>query len=1044
MFKKNKNKILAILMIILTMFSSFQNLVFAQTEISSANLYKVQDSELHLQYWNSDMGMWYYVTNAFIGYNYNGKTYPAYCMNREFGGVDEYGDYTVSITDILSDVRIWRAITVGYPYRTPAQMGVANDLDAYVATKQAVYSILYGRDVRSFYRGGDSRGDSIVNAMEYMVNEGRYGTRTPQSANVTLNKIGGFVEEGNYYSQTYSVTAVVNIANYTVTNTVNMPSGGYIADINNNPKTSFNGNERFKVLIPKSRLVSDINTTITVQSSCETYPIFYGNAPVWNYQNYAVTFDPFGDEQGVTTFSLKTNTGKLQILKVDEETNVGLGGVTFELKTTSGTVVATGTTNSSGVLTFSNLYQGSYILREVATDEHYILNTSDFNVSIEYNKTTSLTVTNKHKKGNLLITKVDLDDPSISLGAVEFDLLESNGTFIRKLVTDVNGEIYLKNINIGNYILKETLTNKMYELSVDVGTTVNWNQTTNLTVTNEKKKGQIRIIKVDKDDNEVKIAGVKFEVLDNKDRILETITTDSNGVAISSRLPLGDYKVREKETLDYYILNEETKTITVERNTIKDITFENEKKKGQIEITKVDLDNNSILIEGVKFNVIDNATNKVVDTITTNAEGKATTKLIPINTTYTIEEIETHYKYDLNLDTYEANVKWKETTKVTITNEKKKGQIRIIKVDLDDNEIRIAGVKFEVLDKDKNVLETLITDVNGEATSSRLPSVEETYYIKEIETLENYVLNDELQVMTIENDKINDITIQNEKIKGQIQITKISAEDNEYSELEKGSLLENAIFEIYNDKKELMQTITTNDEGIAISDILLKGKYYIKEISAPKYYILNTDIFETEIKQHKEIVNTTVENDNVKLDVEVFKSGFIETQSKDTIYYNFKDIRNKSNVYLDNFTWQDSLPTNALRIEKIYTGTWNQDLKYSIWYKTNMNDYKVFKEDLSTNTNYEVDFTKAELQEGEYITKYEFRFNRVDVGFAEVDSPILYCKMLEGLGNGFIFTNNTKVSGTYFEKYVEDVDDWHTITYYKDIIVLDKLPRTGF
>lgn len=45
--------------------------------------------------------------------------------------------------------------------------------------------------------------------------------------------------------------------------------------------------------------------------------------------------------------------------------------------------------------------------------------------------------------------------------------------------------------------------------------------------------------------------------------------------------------------------------------------------------------------------------------------------------------------------------------------------------------------------------------------------------------------------------------------------------------------------------------------------------------------------------------------------------------------------------------------------------------------------------------------------------------------------------------NGFIFTNNTKVSGTYLEKYVEDTDKWTTITYFKEIELTEKLPKTG-
>lgn len=89
-----------------------------------------------------------------------------------------------------------------------------------------------------------------------------------------------------------------------------------------------------------------------------------------------------------------------------------------------------------------------------------------------------------------------------------------------------------------------------------------------------------------------------------------------------------------------------------------------------------------------------------------------------------------------------------------------------------------------------------------------------------------------------------------------------------------------------------------------------------------------------------------------------------------------------------------------------------------------------------------MDFDSVELKENEYITSYQFRFGTVEIGFKEVESPILYCNMLDKLPNGFVFTNKTKVSGTYFEAYVEDNDEWTTITYKKEIELNKTLPRT--
>ena len=281
-------------------------------------------------------------------------------------------------------------------------------------------------------------------------------------------------------------------------------------------------------------------------------------------------------------------------------------------------------------------------------------------------------------------------------------------------------------------------------------------------------------------------------------------------------------------------------------------------------------------------------------------------------------------------------------------------------------------------------------------------------------------------------------------MKRHIQITKTSSEDNEYSNLPKGSPLENVIFEIYDSENNLVDTITTDKTGKAITKELVIGKYTVKEKSSTKYYLLNEDIFDVDIVDDG-TVNVDITNDNVKIDVEVHKNGFVETQSRDDIFYNFKNIKNNSNVPLDNFTWSDHLPTDAVRINRLYTGTWNEDLKYDVYYKTNKSEeYILFKEDLSTQTIYELDFKKLELKDDEYVTDYEFRFGTVKVGFQEIESPILYCDILDGLGNGYVFTNNTKVKGNYFEKEVEDNDDWTTITYFKEIKVDDVLPRTRF
>ena len=961
-----KNKIIkrfvAITMILITLISTFSNVVFA-TEINSAHLQNKGDVEYHLQYWNESKNAWYYIITTFVTYTENGKEYPAYCVNKEYPGVGEESDYSVdvnaSVTDVLGDVRIWRTIINGYPYKSASELGVANELEAFQATKQAVYCILYNYDPATRYRGSeqgaDARGSAIKNAIVKMVNEGRYGSQTPAEPDITLSKSGELYEDGNYYTQKVNVSSKVEMANYYITSVNNLPSGTIITNSNGNQTNSFNGNESMYVKIPKSQMGQDINNAvINVQGKVKTYPVFYGKTRKQGTQNYALTFDPFGDGVGRIVLNAKTNTGKIQINKTDSETSQPISGVTFQLRNEDGSVVANATTNENGIANFTGLYQRNYKLVELSTNQNYVLNKATFDVNVEYNKTTKKDITNDHKKGNLKVYKVDKDNHKIALGNVKFDLYsEEFKRVIGSYTTNVDGEIKIDNLRTGSYKLIEKNTGKWYNLAKDTEVEVKWNTTEENTIENELKKGQVKVVKVDLDNNEVKLQGIKFDVLDENGKVLETITTDENGEAYTSRYAIRDYSkitIREKETLQNYVLNDTPQTITLEADQIKTVTF---------------------------------------------------------------------------------------------TNELKKGQVKVIKVDLDNKEVKLKGVEFKVYDQDNKLVDTITTDENGEAVSKRL-RIDKEYHVVESKTLQNYVLNDTPQKVILKQDQITDLTFENELIRGYIKIVKASKEDNKYNGDTKGTRLANAKFEVYDQDGKVVDTLVTDKNGEATTKALLKGKYTIKEIESPDYYILTDVVFDAEIKKHKEVVDVNVLDDNVDIEVEVKKKGFIETQSKDSIYYDFSDIHNKSNIALDNFTWSDSLPTNALRVNRIYTGTWNEDLKYSVWYKTNLSDdYKMLVDGLSTQQNNEVKFTDVELQDGEFITDYEFRFGTVKADFREVEKPRLYCDMLDNLPNGFIFVNHTKVSGNYKDKYVEDKDDWKTITYYKEIELSEKLPRTG-
>lgn len=857
MLKKYTKKSIALLMLILTILSTFSNLVFA-TEISSAVVRNGGECGYHLQFFDTDQNAWSYIITHYAYYEEGGHQYPAYCLDKDAPGVGmpEVGDsYTVNINEIMNDVRLWRVVINGYPYQSPESMGVANYLDAFVATKQAVYSIIYDRDPSSFYRGGDAQGEAIKNAIVRLVNIGRYGSQTPYNIDINANKRGEFYEDGDYYSQEYVVDSPVETSNYSIVSTAGMPSGSIITNLSNVETSVFNGNERFKVRVPKSQLSSDINITVVLRAKCKTYPVFYGRTTIPGAQDYMLTFDPFGDLSGQTSLNVKTNTGKIKINKTDVDTGLPISGVTFQLEKVDGTVIGNATTDENGQATFSMLYQGKYTLKELSTNEKYILNTATFDVDVEFNKTSTKDITNEHKKGNLKVYKVDKDDHNIRLGNVNFDLYsEEFQKVIGTYTTNVDGEFQVNHLRIGDYKLIEKNTGKWYNLADDTNIEIKWDTTEENTIENELKKGQIRIIKVDKDNNEVKLEGVSFEILDENNNVLERITTNENGEALTSRYTLRDYEkiiIREVETKEEYALSDEPQTIVLEENQIKNITFENEKIKGNVEITKVD-SNSKNTLKGVKFGIYDTKDNKIGE---------------------------------------------------------------------------------------------LITDENGKA----------------------------------------------------------------------------------------------------ISEDLTYGKYYIKELdTGSDYYLLNNATFEFEIKENKKIIPITIENDHVDIKVKVDKEGTREIKPGEDVDYTFKNIENNSNIYLDNFKWFDYIPTEYIRLNSMTTGTWNQDLNYSVYYKTNKSDeYKLLIENLNTYQNYSLDFSKLDLAEDEYIIETCFDFGKVETGFKESISPTMKCNSLDTLQNNDSFTNKTKTVGVYLDLTAEANSNWTTIVHIPEEKHEVLLPKTG-
>ena len=190
---------------------------------------------------------------------------------------------------------------------------------------------------------------------------------------------------------------------------------------------------------------------------------------------------------------------------------------------------------------------------------------------------------------------------------------------------------------------------------------------------------------------------------------------------------------------------------------------------------------------------------------------------------------------------------------------------------------------------------------------------------------------------------------ENTPIMGQIQIIKKSADDNPINALPAGTLLEGAVFEIYDKAGNVVDTIVSDYNGRAVSKLLPLGRYTIREVQAPDYYAINPTVLTAYLDYEGQIVTFEVEDNSVSTGVAIKKTGYAEVMPNQPIQYTITGIGNTSTVPLSSFYWRDTLP-GQVSLSKVVTGTYNQQLSYKIVYKTNLKDsYQTLADSLSTD-----------------------------------------------------------------------------------------------
>ena len=217
--------------------------------------------------------------------------------------------------------------------------------------------------------------------------------------------------EKNYLSKTYMISAGATVEKYKIiiTKENGQDLGGIkLTDINNQEKTEFAPNEKFKILIPIKNMTEAGSFNIQVEAKVKTKPVLYGTAPNSGYQDYALTAATYEDGIGRVQDEYTKNETKIIIIKKDQEEEIVLEGVEFELLNEKKETVYTGLkTNSEGKIVVENLVPGVYYLRETKAIDGYKANYEDIELKIELNEEIMITVNNsKEEKPKVETTKI--------------------------------------------------------------------------------------------------------------------------------------------------------------------------------------------------------------------------------------------------------------------------------------------------------------------------------------------------------------------------------------------------------------------------------------------------------------------------------------------------------------------------------------------------------------------------------------------------------------------------------------------------------------
>ena len=750
----------------------------------------------------------------------------------------------------------------------------------------------------------------------------------------------------------------------------------------------------------------------------------------------------------------------LTVKKVDSVTGDPLQGAKFHVtyasnNTGSGEINDLGTfyTDESGQFQLTGLRDGWYKVTEQEPPTGYAIKEATQEVYIKSGTGKVLTFENIPLSA-LVVWKYDsVTGEAVSNAVFQVKYLGgtsgTGGTVIGTYKTSTNGSFTVTGLKEGTYIVEELTSDSGHVIDTAPQTVYISGKQQDVVQLyfGNSPKGALLVKKIDSVTHKP-LSDVEFFVTTADGSVVgdangKYITDSAGTFTITDITPGTTLVVKETRARDGYLLDDAPQTATVKAGQTVTLEFRNQP-QGSLIINKLSSADKKTPLEGVLFQItysdgsfVDNGTLSSKGLYRTDKNGQIILSGITGTVIVTEEETIKGYRIDDAFRSQTIEVRTNDTQQLWFYNTPVSG-ILIHKISSVDGK-EIPGVTFLLYDSTNTPVAQATSDDHGYAWFEDLPAGR--YFLREMEN-EGYVRDTQKKTVYVKPGETTEVEWENTPITGQIQITKRSADYNSTNGLPAGTLLEGAVFEITDKAGNVVDTIRSNSRGLAISKQLPLSRYFVREVKAPEHYGISEKELTVYLEYEGQIARIEVVDKSLSTGVSITKTGPKEIMANQPVRFAFSQIANTSNVSLSNFYWRDTLPAQV-RLEKVVTGTYNFPGTYKIVYRVNGGDYRTLADNLSTGKNYTLAASSVALglAANERVTEVMFVFGQAPAGFAQVESPYLYCKAVAGLQAGS-FVNVADVGGTYNGTWVQAVSRWVTSIYGKPTV--PKLPRTGY